>query len=790
MTHQRQHHQDHAAMTHTDHGAGGHAELELEITSYFMGSGCPSIEEHVTATLGVHSVSLNRNSGIILVGYDPGQVTPDTIIEAVKHCGFQCREGGPVHTVSHHAEHEKHADHDEHVGHGAHTATTMRNLFVATLVLTIIELVYSPLFTRLFGIQLPIPFGIDVDLFQFLVTTPVVFWGGSPFLSVAWKALLRGQVNMATLIATGILTAYVYSVGATFLFEGEVFYEAAAMLTTFSLLGHWMEMAARNSTGEAIASLLKLAPATARVIRDGQESEVPVEEVQVGDVIAVRPGEKVPVDGVVVEGRSYVDESMITGEPVPVEKSEGVKVTGGTLNTTGAFRFKTEHVGGDTALARIVQMVQSAQSSKAPAQRLADEAGKYLVFVALFSGALALSIWLLLGESPVFALTVAVATIVIACPDALALATPTAITVGMGLGANNGVLIKDATSLESVATLDTVVMDKTGTLTEGKPSVTDVAVVGDMSEEVLLAEVAALEGDSEHPLAQAIVRSAKERNLHATTVTAFESVPGHGAVANVGGRRLAIGNAKMMIREGAQVADVKADVERLSNEGKTVTYVAADGKLAGLIALADKPKATATETVAALHELGLEVAMLTGDARATAEAVARTLSIDTVIAEVLPDQKADKVKELQSQGQRVAMVGDGVNDAPALATADVGIAIGAGTDVAIDTADVVLMRSDPFDIVKAMNLSRKVRTKIKQNLFWAAIYNVIAIPIAAGILYNSLGILLRPEWAALAMAASTITVTLNALTLKRAGLPHAKNQMIEVQQPKLEPAVT
>ena len=792
MSEHQHHNHDSASLTSLT--SGSHAELELEITSYFMGSGCPHIEEHVTATPGVHSVSLNRTSGIILVGYDPGQTTPDAIIKAVKHCGFLCQEGGPVHTASHaghdkqekqtghdqhagHALRDEDAGHDEHAGHGAHTAATMRNLFLATLVLTLIELAYSPLATRLFGLTLPTPFGLRNELFQFLVTTPVVFWGGWPFLSVAWTALRRWQVNMATLIATGILTAYVYSVAATFLFTGEVFYEAAAMLTTFSLLGHWMEMAARNATGEAIASLLKLAPATARVIRDGQESEVLVEEVQVGDLIAVRPGEKIPVDGVVTEGSSYVDESMITGEPVPVEKKEGVKVTGGTLNTTGAFRFKTEHVGADTALARIVQMVQSAQSSKAPAQRLADEVGKYLVLVALGSGALALTIWLLLGADPIFALTVAVATVVIACPDALALATPTAITVGMGLGASHGVLIKDATSLEGVATLNTIVMDKTGTLTEGHPSVTDLVATGEMSEETLLAEAAALESDSEHPLAQAIVLSAKERGLPAVGMTGFESLPGHGAFAQVDGRRLAIGNAAMMAKEGADVASVQAQMEQLSHEGKTVTYVSADGQLVGLIALADKPKATAAETVAALHEMGLEVVMLTGDAQATAEAIARTLGIDTVIAEVLPGQKADKVKELQALGKRVAMVGDGVNDAPALATADVGIAIGAGTDVAIDTADVVLMRSDPYDIVKAMILSRKVRSKIVQNLFWAAIYNVIAIPIAGGVLYSSLGILLRPEWAALAMAASTITVTLNALALKRVGLPTAKTQM-------------
>ena len=383
------------------------ATLELEITNYFMGSACPHIEDHVTAAPGVQQVLLNRTTGIIEVRYEPAETTPETIIEAVKHCGFICQEGGPVHEAGHvataaHPAHEDHADHDAHAGHGPHMATMMRNLFFLSAVVTIIEIIYSPLGTRLLELNPPVPFGLPNELFQFLLTTPVVFWGGWPFLSVAWKALLRGQLNMATLIATGIMTAYLYSVGTTFFFEGEVFYEAAAMLTTFSLLGHWMEMAARNATGEAISSLLKLVPDTAHVVRDGREEKVPVDDVQIADVIAVRPGEKIPVDGVVVEGRSYVDESMITGEPVPVEKKTGDQVTGATLNTTGAFRFKAEHVGADTALARIVQRVQSAQGSKAPAQRLADEAGKYLVFVALGSGLLALLIWLGVGATTVF----------------------------------------------------------------------------------------------------------------------------------------------------------------------------------------------------------------------------------------------------------------------------------------------------------------------------------------------------------------------------------------------------
>lgn len=593
--------------------SGSNVQLELEIQNYFMGSVCPNIEHHVMATDGVYQVNLDRTDGIIHVDYDPMQTTPEAVIEAVKHCGFICQEGGPVHTVSHDhpsgAEHEEHGD--EHAGHGTHMATTMRNLFVFAAILTVIEIIYSSLGTRMLNLDLTTPFGISNEIFQLILTSPVVFLGGRPFLSVAWTALLRRQINMATLISTGILAAYLYSVGATFLFEGEVFYEAAAMLTTFSLLGHWMEMAARNATGEALSSLLKLVPDTARIIRDGEEIEVPVDEVKIGDMVAVRPGEKIPVDGVVIDGQSYVDESMITGEPVPVEKKAGDPVTGATLNTTGAFRFETERIGADTALARIVNMVQSAQGSKAPAQRLADEAGKYLVFVALGSGLIAFLIWLALGESPVFALTIAVATIVIACPDALALATPTAITVGMGMGARHGVLIKDATALEGVATLDTIVMDKTGTLTEGKPSVTNVIITSNIDENTLLAHVAALEIDSEHPLAQAIVQGVRERGLEIPkTITDFEAVPGHGALATVAGERYAIGNRKMMAREGAKFDAFEADVDRLSNDGKTVTYVAIDGTLAGLIALADKPKATAADAVRELHGLGLEFSCL------------------------------------------------------------------------------------------------------------------------------------------------------------------------------------
>lgn len=573
---------------------------------------------------------------------------------------------------------------------------------------------------------------------------------------------------MMTLIATGILVSWVFSVYATFFLAGsEVFFEAAAMLTTLSLLGHWLEMRSRFATGRAVEALLKLAPSTARVVRDGREQEVPLEQVVVGDVLAVRPGDRVPVDGEVLMGESYVDESMISGEPIPVQKTAGARVTGGTVNQNGAFSFRATAVGADTALSRIVQMVQNAQASKAPAQRLADTAGKYLVFVALGSGLIAFLTWYFLGAGVVFALTAAVSAIVIACPDALALATPTAITVGVGKGAREGVLFKNATALEATAGVNTVVFDKTGTLTEGKPALTDVVPAPGTSETDLLHLAASADQPSQHPLAEAIVKGAQARGLVVQRPDTFDSVPGHGVVATVQGRRVLIGNRKLMAREGVEVRALPEQVDRLAADGKTAMYVAADGQALGVVAVADTIRESARTAVQALHAAGVQTVMLTGDNRRTAEAVARELGMDTVIADVLPGDKATKVQELQGQGRTVAMVGDGVNDAPALAQADVGIAIGAGTDVAVETADVILVKNNPADVAGSIDLARRVRGKIKQNLFWAAIYNVLAIPFAAGVLYPSYGILLRPEWAALLMSASTVIVTVNALLLNR-----------------------
>jgi len=655
--------------------------------------------------------------------------------------------------------------HHDH-GHAApDMAHDMLRRFVGAAILTVPIVLYSSLGTSLVGRELAPPFGLSHGLLGFVLTSVVVWWGGWPFVSSAWRSLLRGELTMMTLIATGILVSYGYSVAVTFGLPGELFYDAAAMLTAFSLLGHWLEMRSRFATGRAVEALLELAPPTARRVRDGAEQEVPLEAVVVGDMLAVRPGDTVPVDGVVTDGSSYVDESMLTGEPIPVGKQPDAAVTGGTRNQQGAFRFRATKVGADTALAKIVALVREAQSSKAPAQRLADVAGKYLVIVALAAGVVTFVTWQLLGSHGLaFALSAAVAAVVIACPDALALATPTAITVGVGRAARAGVLFKNATVLEAAARVDTVVFDKTGTLTEGRPALADVVPDAGVDEAEVLRLAAAADAQSEHPLAAALVAGAAARAIPVATAHGFEAIPGYGVRASVDGRSVLVGNRKLLERE--RVAPRLAErAEQLRSEGKTVLYVAAQGRLLGLLAVADRIRPGAPAAVARLHGLGVRVVLLTGDSRVTAEAVARSLGIADVRAEVLPGDKATEVRRLEAGGAHVAMVGDGVNDAPALAAASVGIAIGAGTDVAIETAGVVLMRDDPADVATALTLARRVRRKIKQNLFWAAIYNAIAIPVAAGALYPSLGILLQPAWAALAMSASTVTVTVNALLL-------------------------
>ena len=789
-------------MTTHDHSAHttAPAALEVRVRNCHGGSDLADLERHLRHRPGVTSVHVDRTRAVAHLGYDPRHVTGAALQRHLHAAGYDCtcqdtapsaaqpgqpsvrrehhapahEHGAPPADTSEHHAHGSHADsgHDEH---GEHMVGDMLRRFLISLGLTLPVVLYSPI-GEAFGFTATPPFGLSMAWFGLLLSTPVVWWGGWPFISAAWRALRRGDANMMTLIATGILVSWTFSVYATFALGGaDVFFEAAAMLTTLSLLGHWLEMRSRFATGRAVEALLKLAPSTARVVRDGQEVEVPLEQVGVGDLLAVRPGDRVPVDGEVDSGSSYVDESMITGEPIPVAKTADTKVTGGTVNQNGAFRFRATAVGADTALSRIVQLVQNAQASKAPAQRLADQAGRSLVFVALGSGLLAFLAWSFMGgQGVVFALTAAVSAIVIACPDALALATPTAITVGVGRGAREGVLFKNAAALEATAGVDTVVFDKTGTLTEGRPALTDVIPATGTREGDLLRLAASADQPSQHPLAEAIVRGAEARGVTITRPDTFDSIPGHGVQATVEGRPVLVGNRTLMDREGIPLGSLPAEVDRLAADGKTAMYVAADGQALGVVAVADTIRDSARQAVSALHALNVKTVMLTGDNRNTAEAVARQLGMDTVLAEVLPGDKAAKVTELQTQGRTVAMVGDGVNDAPALAQADVGVAIGAGTDVAVETADVVLVRSNPAAVASSISLARQVRGKIKQNLFWAVIYNLLAIPLAAGALYPAYGILLRPEWAALLMSASTVIVTVNALMLNRVRLQTAQ----------------
>jgi P-type Cu2+ transporter len=739
---------------------------------------------------GVVTVEANPVAQTATVTFDPEQTSVEDLRRWVEECGFHCEgQSVPGHVCDPMAEHgaaphvHDHAamDRAEHAhghGHGGHAGMSMeamerdmRNRFLIALVFTVPIVLWSMVGTELLGTELATPFGIDRDIWQFLLSLPVVLWASSIFFTGAVAALKARTLDMMVLVAVAIGVGWVYSVAATFFIEGEVFYEAAGMLASFVLLGHWFEMRARGGANDAIRALLDLAPPKALVLRDGEPVEVPTAEVQVGDVLLIRPGSKVPVDATVEEGESAVDESTVTGESLPVPKRAGDQLIGATINKNGTLRARATAVGSDTALAQIVKLVQEAQNSKAPGQRLADRAAFWLVFVALIGGALTFSIWyFVVGRDVQDALLFAITVVVITCPDALGLATPTAIMVGTGLGANRGILFKHAMGLEQAASLDTVVLDKTGTLTRGEPEVVAVATTNGVDEDEVLRLVAAAERDSEHPLAEAIVKAASDRGLATARTESFEAVPGHGLLATVEGRRLAVGNARMLEREGIDRDGLAVRAEELAGQGRTSVQVAIDGRAAAVIAIADAPRDTAAEAISALRELGVRPVMLSGDSRATAERIAAELGIDEVIAEVLPADKAAKVAELQREGRKVAMVGDGVNDAPALAQADVGIAIGAGTDVAVETADVVLMRSDPLDVATAISISRGTVRKMRQNLAWAVGYNSLALPVAGGV-FEPLGFVLRPEVGAISMSGSSVIVALNAVSLKRLRLP-------------------
>ena len=651
----------------------------------------------------------------------------------------------------------------------------MRNRFFVAAVLSVPILLWSPIGREVLGFTVPAPFGLRDDVFSLVLSVPVIFYSAWLFFDGAFRALRAKTLDMMVLVAVGVGTGWLYSLGVTLTGGGEVFYEAATVLTSFVLLGHWFEMRARGGANDAVRTLLELAPARAVVLRDGEPVEVATAEVQVGDLLLIRPGAKIPVDAVVQEGESEVDESMVTGESMPVGKSAGSAVIGASINTTGTLRVRATKVGADTVLAQIVAMVQEAQNSKAPGQRLADRAAFWLVLVALVAGSATFLVWSASGASVQTAMLFAITVVVITCPDALGLATPTAIMVGTGLGAKRGVLFKNAAALETSARIDTVVIDKTGTLTRGEPEVTDVIVDG-MPEGEILALVAAVERESEHPLARAIDRYAASKGAETLTVSDFRNVPGHGASAQVRGHRVLVGNRRLMTVENVDLGSLAGRRDELAETGRTAVLVAVDGRAVAVIALADAARESAAAAVTALHEKGIEVVMLTGDNEATARRIADQLGIDAVIAEVLPGDKADKVAELQQAGKRVAMVGDGVNDAPALAKADIGIAIGAGTDVAIETADVVLMRSDPLDVPVALLIGKGTLRKMRQNLGWAIGYNAIALPIAAGVFVPAFGLVLRPEIAALSMSGSSLIVAVNALLLKRLKLPAPHQQ--------------
>lgn len=609
-----------------------------------------------------------------------------------------------------------------------------------------------------------------------VVTLPVMAWSGGQFFTGAWAAFKHRSANMNTLIAVGISAAWLYSTVAL-LFPGffpeemlrDVFYDVAAVVTALVVLGSALEIRARARTSEALKKLIGLQAKTARVIRDGVESEIPVEQVLAGDIVVVRPGEKIPVDGVVVSGASAVDESMVTGEPIPVEKTEDAPVIGATINKTGSFRFRATRVGRDTMLAQIIQMVRDAQGSKAPIQRTVDRVSGYFVPAVLIGAILTFLVWFNFGPHPtlVYAVITAVTVLVIACPCALGLATPTSLMVGIGKGAEHAILIKSGDALETAHKIDTVVLDKTGTVTRGEPALTDVVAVGGFAEDDVLFLAASAEVGSEHPLGEAIVSGSRRRGVAVSEPSTFEAVPGHGIVAEVDGRRVVLGNLKFMADQGVAAASVEQTLERLSDAGKTPMVVAVDGVLAGVVAVADTVKEDSLSAIRRMHDLGLEVVMITGDNRRTAQAIADQVGIDRVLAEVLPEDKANQVKLLQAEGKVVAMVGDGINDAPALAQADVGMAMGTGTDVAMESGDITLVKGSLTGIVTAIELSKATIRNVHQNLVGAFAYNTLGIPVAAGFLYPFFGVLLSPLIAGAAMAFSSVTVVSNANRLRR-----------------------
>jgi Cu+-exporting ATPase len=749
------------------------------------------VQRTLERTSGVHGAQVNLMTGTATVDYDPRAVSPDLLVHAIRETGY----GAELPPLTQSAEEQVTAQDESRAAEIA----DLRRKFAVSLVAALLAMPFSMVLAErmpgtaadpLMRVMMPLTTAIRraapwVDrvsptAWRYLLlglTLPVVMWAGRHFYTRAWAAFRHGSADMNTLIAVGTGAAFAFSLVATLAgswlmargIEPQVYYETVIWIIALILLGSLLEARAKGRASTAIRKLMGLRPATARVIRGNTEEEIPLDRLRTGDEVAVRPGEKIAADGVVLAGTSYVDESMLTGEPVPVPKSEGDTVIGATINRNGAFRFRVSHVGGDSVLSRIIRLVQQAQGSKAPIQRLADRIAAVFVPVVILVSIVTFVIWSLAGPAPRYlhALVAAITVLIIACPCAMGLAVPTAVMASTGRGAELGVLIKGGEALERTGELDVVVLDKTGTLTEGRPAVRSVrpAAAG-MDDQRLLQLAASVERQSEHPLGEAMVLEAEHRNIALQQVTDFETITGKGVLGLVGGIRVAAGNAALMRELGVDPSPLRNDAEQLSGEGQTAVYVSLDGQVAGLIAVADPIKRGSREAVKRLKALGLDVIMLTGDDARTASTVARAVGVERVIADVEPEQKLEEIRRLQSEGKVVAMVGDGLNDGPALAQADVGIAMGTGTDVAMEAGAITLIRSDLFGVVDAVGLSRRTLQIIRQNLFWAFVYNIIGIPIAAGILYPGFGLLLSPALAAAAMAASSVSVVTNSLRLR------------------------
>ena len=740
----------------------GTVNAEIPIEGILCGSCVLKIETALFEVRGVVKAAVNLATGKARVEYLPSETNLAEIKRTIERTGYQVLE------VSGGGKEEE--DLEQVIRRKEYKKLRVR--FICGIILALI------IFLGSMPHWFPWVPGLLNNFFVlWALATPVQFLIGWPFLKGAWTSFRHRNADMNTLIAVGTTAAYLYSVVATVLpaffrkagIAPAVYFDTSAFIIALILFGRTLEAKAKTRTSEAIKKLMELRPKTARVVRDGEEKDVPIEEVSVGDVVVVRPGEKIPVDGIVEEGRSSVDESMITGESMPVRKGPGDEVIGATLNKTGSFRFRAARVGKETALAQIIKLVQDAQGSKAPIQRLADVISGYFVPVVISIAVATFIIWFDFGPSPslTFALLNFVAVLIIACPCALGLATPTAVMVGTGKGAENGILIKGGESLETIHRVDTILFDKTGTLTKGEPQLTDIVASPSFQENELLALAAAAEKPSEHPLGEAILKEALARGTPIDEAKDFKAVEGHGVEANVKGRRVCLGDAKFMGDKGIDIGPWQKMAQDLSADGKTVVYAAVDGASAGLLAIADTLKENSAEAVEKLKKLGLDVVMLTGDHPRTAEAISRKVGIEKVISEVLPEEKVQEIKKLQEAGRKVAMVGDGINDAPALAQADVGIAIGTGTDVAMEASDITLIRGDLRAVGSAIELSKRTIRIVRQNLFWAFFYNVVGIPVAAGILYPFLHILLNPIIASAAMAFSSVSVVSNSLRLRR-----------------------